>query len=211
MIQSTLQERISAHSLFYLLLFLFLRFKNKLWNRVGTLRSIFSSALGTDSRLSRTKKSWKKFSEVRLLVFGTETTALSDISLSPSRLKNFLVRRARVRDDPGRSPQIELEPERSFVRPLSGQSVYEQTSGVLRHTESVRGHKVQEQDCASFSYRAHRKFPALPPWKQSSKAARTWRSAAQSRPTQSVSSTEQATARAPTRELEGTAHRSFSS
>ena len=71
MIQSTLQERISA-----------LRFKNKLWNRVGTLRSIFSSALGTVSRLSRTKKSWKKFSEVRLLVFGTETTALSNISVS---------------------------------------------------------------------------------------------------------------------------------
>ena len=77
---------------------------------------------------------------------GTETTALSDISLSPSRLKNFLARRARVRDDPGRSPQIELEPERSFDGPPSGQSVYEQTSGVLRHTESVRGDKVQEQD-----------------------------------------------------------------
>ena len=29
-------------------------------------------------------------------------------------LENFLARRARVRDDPGRSPQIELEPERSF-------------------------------------------------------------------------------------------------
>ena len=32
----------------------------------------------------------------------------------PGNLENFLVRRARVRDDPGRSPQIELEPERSF-------------------------------------------------------------------------------------------------
>ena len=51
-----------------------------------------------------------------------------------------------MRDDPGRSPQIELEPERSFDGPLSGQSVYEQTSGVLRHTESVRDDKVQEQD-----------------------------------------------------------------
>ena len=61
-------------------------------------------------------------------------------------LKNFLVRRARVRDDPGRSPPIELEPERSFVGPLSGQSVYEQTSGVLRHTESVQDDKVQKQD-----------------------------------------------------------------
>ena len=38
----------------------------------------------------------------------------SEFSSSPSRLKNFLVRRARVRGDPGRSPQIELEPERSF-------------------------------------------------------------------------------------------------
>ena len=49
-----------------------------------------------------------------------------------------------MRDDSGRSPQIELEPERSF-----GQSVYEQSSGVLRHTESVRGDKVQEQDWVS--------------------------------------------------------------
>ena len=102
-----------------------------------------------------------------------------------------------MRDDPGRSPQIELDPERSFDGPLSGQSVYEQTSGVLRHTESVRGFKVQEQDWvsdiqvptlrtladassndparsqASVSSRAHRKLPALPPWKQSSNAART--------------------------------------
>ena len=51
-----------------------------------------------------------------------------------------------MRDDPGRSPQIELEPERSFDGSLSRQSVYEQTSGVLRHTESVRYDKVQEQD-----------------------------------------------------------------
>ena len=61
----------------------------------------------------------------------------------PSRLKHFL---ALVRDDPGRSRQIELEPERSFDGPLSGQSVYEQTSGVLQHTESVRDDDVQEQD-----------------------------------------------------------------
>ena len=54
-----------------------------------------------------------------------------------------------MRDDPGRSPQIELDPERSFDGPLSGQSVYEQTSGVLRHTRSVRGFKVQEQDWVS--------------------------------------------------------------
>ena len=103
-------------------------------------------------------------------------------------LGNFLARRARVWDDSGRSPQIELEPERSFwMVPLSGQSVYEQTSGVLRHTESVRGVKIQEQDWvsdiqvltlrtladarsndpartqASVSSRAHRKLPALSP------------------------------------------------
>ena len=76
-----------------------------------------------------------------------------------------------------------------FDGPLSGQSVYEQTSGVLRHTVSVGGCKIQEQDWvsdiqvltlrtladsrsndpsrsqASVSSRAH---PALPPWKQSS-------------------------------------------
>ena len=66
-----------------------------------------SSALGTDSRLSRTKKSWKKFSEVRLLVFGTETTALSDISVevekfprtsssSARRLRQVAANRARA-------------------------------------------------------------------------------------------------------------------
>ena len=61
-------------------------------------------------------------------------------------LGNFLARRARVRDDPGRSLQIELEPEKFLMAYFPGQSVYEQTSGVLRHTESVRGDKVQEQD-----------------------------------------------------------------
>ena len=54
-----------------------------------------------------------------------------------------------MRDDPGRSPQIELEPERSFDGPLSGQSVCEQPSGVLRHTESVRDDEVQERDWVS--------------------------------------------------------------
>ena len=82
--------------------------------------------------------------------------------LGPSgKLGNFLVRRARVRDDPGRSPQIELEPERSFDGPLSGQSVYEQTSGVLRHTESVRGDKVQEQDLKQLEQKS-RAPPARP-------------------------------------------------
>ena len=81
---------------------------------------------------------------------------------SPSRLKNFLVRRARVRDDPGRSPQIELEPERSFDGPLSGQSVYEQTSGVFRHTESVRDDKVHEQDWRHALEQKSRAPPARP-------------------------------------------------
>ena len=99
-------------------------------NRDDTLRSGFSSALEADCRLSRTANYGDKFSENRRLVVGTETTALSNISLSPSRLKYFLARRARVRDDPGRSPQIELEPERSFDGPLSG------TQNVCRMTRS---------------------------------------------------------------------------
>ena len=150
MIQLTLQERISER-IVVLFVFCFRSSdaRTNCGNRVGTLKSRFSSALEADCRFSRTANCGDKFSKNRRLVVGTETTALSNISLSPSRLKNFLARRARVRDDPGRSPQIELEPERSFDGPLSGQSVYEQTSGVLRHTESVRGDKVQEQDWVS--------------------------------------------------------------
>ena len=65
-------------------------------------------------------------------------------------------------DDSGRSPQIELEPERSFDGPLSGQSVYEQTRGVLRHTESVRDDKVQEQDWRHALEQESRTPPARP-------------------------------------------------
>ena len=61
-------------------------------------------------------------------------------------MKNFLARRARVRDDSGRSLHFELDLERSFGGTLSRQSVCEQTSGVLRHTESVQDDKVQKQD-----------------------------------------------------------------
>ena len=53
----------------------------------------------------------------------------------------------------GRPRQVAADRARAwrevFDGPLSGQSVYEQTSGVLRHTESVRGDKVQEQDWVS--------------------------------------------------------------
>ena len=67
-----------------------------------------------------------------------------------------------MRDDPGRSPQIELDPERSFDGPLSGQSVYEQTSGILRHTESVRDGQVQEQDLKQALEQKSRAPPARP-------------------------------------------------
>ena len=67
-----------------------------------------------------------------------------------------------MQDDSGRSPQIELEPERSFDGPLSGQSVYEQTSGVLQHTESVRDDKVQEQDWRQALEQKSRASPARP-------------------------------------------------
>ena len=82
MIQLTYKSAIQSASLCYLSLFQFLRFKNKLWNRGGTLRSRFSSALEADCRLSQTmetfpfhrwwKKSWKRFSANRRLVVGTE-------------------------------------------------------------------------------------------------------------------------------------------
>ena len=80
-------------------------------------------------------------SENRQLVVGTEID---------SPLENFLfsaVRRARVRDDPGRSPQIELEPEREvFDGHFPASPSMSRPNRVLRHTESVRGDKVQEQD-----------------------------------------------------------------
>ena len=67
-----------------------------------------------------------------------------------------------MRDDLGGSPQIELEPERSFDGPLSSQSVYEQTCGVFRHTESVRDVKVQEQDWRQALEQKSRAPPARP-------------------------------------------------
>ena len=49
---------------------------------------------------------------------GRDSLRSGGLLLAPkstlSRLKIFLVRRARVRDDSGRSPQIELDLERSF-------------------------------------------------------------------------------------------------
>ena len=64
----------------------------------------------------------------------------------PASICREIGHRARVRDASNKTPHIELEPERSFVGPLSGQSVYEQTSGVLRHTgtglEACAGAKV---------------------------------------------------------------------
>ena len=59
-------------------------------------------------------------------------------------------------DDSGRSPQIELEPERSFDGPLS-----EQTNG-SSDTESVRDDKVQEQDCRQVLEQKSRAPPARP-------------------------------------------------
>ena len=74
-------------------------------------------------------------------------------------LRNFLAGRARVQDDPGRFPHIELDLERSFDGALSCQSVCEQTGGVLRHTESVRDDKVQEED---WKQSLEKKFSAPP-------------------------------------------------
>ena len=45
---------------------------------------------------------------------------------------------------------------------LSGQSVHEQTSGVLRHTQSVRDDKVQEQDWREALEQNSRAPPARP-------------------------------------------------
>ena len=134
--------------------------------------------------------------------------------IGPSgNFEKFLVHRARVRDDPGRSPQIELEPERSFDGPLSGQSVYQQTSGVLRHipaTMTQRGlkHHSLLELTASFppshpGNRARRQQGPRGPQRSEGRP-----SLADYLNLCTVGSTEQETARAPTRELEGTSHRS---
>ena len=153
MIQLTLQERISQRIVVSFVVVQFLRFKNKLCKSCFYSQERIPQRTGTDCLLSRTTGGGRNCGRDSLRIggwwFAPKSTVLSKISLSPSRFKKFLVRRARVRDDPGRSPQIELEPERSFGGPLSGQSVYEQTSGVLRHTKRVRDDKVQEQDWVS--------------------------------------------------------------
>ena len=58
--------------------------------------------------------------------------------LSPTRLKKSSFAPAGRRRSSSSRREV-------FDGPLSGQSVYEQTSGVLQHTESVRDDKVQEQ------------------------------------------------------------------
>ena len=67
-----------------------------------------------------------------------------------------------MRDDSGRSLYFEIDLERSFDNPLSSQSVYEQTIGVLRHTGSVRGDKVQELDLKQALEQKSRAPPARP-------------------------------------------------
>ena len=99
-------------------------------------------------------------------------------------LQKFLVRRARVRDDSGRSLHFELDLERSFDSTLSRQPVCEQTSGVLRHTERVQDDKVQKQD---WTQSLEKKFcvpPARPrSGKPQAQTARTQRFTAQYKPT----------------------------
>ena len=73
---------------------------------------------------------------------------------------NFIARRARVRDDSRMAPQVELDLERSFDGALSHQSVYEQTSENLRHTESVQNDKVQKRDWTQMLEQKSRAPPA---------------------------------------------------
>ena len=98
-----------------------------------------------------------------MLVVGTEID---------SPLENFLIS-VEVEKFPrassssaGRPPKDRRRSSSSrrevFDGPLSGQSVHEQTSGVLRHTESVRDDKVQEQDWRHALVQKSRTPPARP-------------------------------------------------
>ena len=100
-----------------------------------------------------------------------------------------------------------------FDGPLSGQSVYEQTSGVLRHIPATMTHRGLKHHSlleliASFppshpGNRARRQQgPRGPQRSEGRPSLADWLNLC------TVSSTEQETAKAPTRELEGTAHRS---
>ena len=74
--------------MYYLSLFQFLRFKDILWNRVGTLRSRFSSALDADCRLSQTMgtfpchRRWKK--SIRDVIIACSTKEFSADRWNPT-------------------------------------------------------------------------------------------------------------------------------
>ena len=93
------------------------------------------------------KKSWKRISEVRRLVVGTEIDSPLVIFLISVEVEKFpRASSSSAETTPAGRRRSTSSRREVFDGPLSGQSVYEQTSGVLWHTGSVRGDKVQEQD-----------------------------------------------------------------
>ena len=84
-----------------------------------------------------------------------------------------------MRDDSGRLLHIELDLERSLVAHFPP-VFFEQTSGVLRHTESVQDDKVQKQDWKQSLEKKVQRTARLPTQlKPQAQTARTQRSTAQ--------------------------------
>ena len=76
-------------------------------------------------------------SENRRLVVDTEIDSPLENFVISVKVENFLVRRARVRDDPGRSPQVELDPEKVLMHFPVSLSVSRQ-AGSSAHRKCAR-------------------------------------------------------------------------
>ena len=131
MIQLTLQERISERIVVSFVVVSVPQFQEQIvvscWCSQEQIQQRWRQIVDFPKtwRLSRTTGGRRNRGRDSLRIGGLLLVPKSTLSM----LKKFFVLRARVRDDAGRSPQIELQLGRSFDGPFSGQSVYEQTSG----------------------------------------------------------------------------------
>ena len=111
-IQLTLQERISERIIVQIVVISVPHFQEQIVEIVIILSGAVSAARWRQFVVFHVPQVVKEIVEGILWLFAPKSTSQRNWALRD--LGNFLARRARVRDDPGRSPQIELELERSF-------------------------------------------------------------------------------------------------